>query len=51
MRIVKIDLTMEEWLQIIERVEDDDFYHTDDVAQNAIRKIRETLAKEVTAHL
>jgi len=34
---------VKEWLQIIERVKDDDFYYCDEIAQEAIRKIEKIL--------
>jgi len=40
---IRVALTLEEWLQIIERVEDDDFYLFDSIAQNAINKIKKML--------
>ena len=40
---LEVTLSLLEWIQIVERVEDDDFYSQDIIAQKAIRRIKEQL--------
>jgi len=46
--MVEVSITLHgtEWIQIIQRTEDDDFYYMDYVAQDTIKKIKEALKEK-----